>query len=143
MKRILTGASYHSSKTPETKLVVFRRRRAWAPKWQREPRTAANADEIRLWGWQIIHVRFGSLADIFALPAYVRFTPESGHVQCPSQCLAKCSRYPTQLHTKNRSTIVAAPKNISCSVAPGRRFWTSCIAIGGRPIGNSIALSGL
>jgi hypothetical protein len=34
-----------------------------------------------------VHVRFGSKADICAAKSDVRFTPESGHVQCTSQCL--------------------------------------------------------
>jgi hypothetical protein len=33
-----------------------------------------------------INVRFGSLADIRSAKAHVRFTPESGHVQCNSVC---------------------------------------------------------
>jgi hypothetical protein len=31
-------------------------------------------------------VRFGSLADIPTISGNVRFTPESGHVQCNSVC---------------------------------------------------------
>jgi hypothetical protein len=31
-------------------------------------------------------VRFGSLADICAAKSHGRFTPESGHVQCNSEC---------------------------------------------------------
>jgi hypothetical protein len=33
------------------------------------------------------HVRFGSKADICSAQAHVRFTPESGHLQCNSACL--------------------------------------------------------
>ena len=33
-----------------------------------------------------IRVRFGSKADIRSAIAHVRFTPESGHVQCISPC---------------------------------------------------------
>jgi hypothetical protein len=36
---------------------------------------------------QHFDVRFGSKADICTPPAHVRFTPESGHVQCTSLCL--------------------------------------------------------
>jgi hypothetical protein len=32
-------------------------------------------------------VRFGSKADICTAPAHVRFTPDSGHVQCNAVCL--------------------------------------------------------
>src|SRR5262245_58255923 len=32
------------------------------------------------------HVRFGSKADICSAQAHVRFTPDSGHVQCTSEC---------------------------------------------------------
>src|SRR5215470_12695779 len=32
------------------------------------------------------HVRFGSKADICSAKRHVRFTSESGHVQCTSQC---------------------------------------------------------
>ena len=32
------------------------------------------------------YVRFGALADICSAKAHVRFTPESGHVQCNSAC---------------------------------------------------------
>jgi hypothetical protein len=32
-------------------------------------------------------VRFGSKADIRAVKSHVRFTPESGHVQCTRPCL--------------------------------------------------------
>ena len=31
-------------------------------------------------------VRFGSLEDILQCNRHVRFTPDSGHVQCNSQC---------------------------------------------------------
>jgi hypothetical protein len=33
------------------------------------------------------YVRFGSEADICGAKRHVRFTPESGHVQCTSLCL--------------------------------------------------------
>jgi len=33
------------------------------------------------------NVRFGSRADISSAQAHVRFTPESGHVQCKRPCL--------------------------------------------------------
>src|SRR5262245_4061242 len=32
-------------------------------------------------------VRFGSKADMYSMRAYVRSTPESGHVQCTRPCL--------------------------------------------------------
>jgi hypothetical protein len=32
------------------------------------------------------NVRFGSLADILRRGSHVRFTPESGHLQCTSLC---------------------------------------------------------
>jgi len=32
------------------------------------------------------NVRFGSKADVRAAKSHVRFTPESGHVQCSSRC---------------------------------------------------------
>src|SRR5262249_29619887 len=35
----------------------------------------------------ISNVRFGSKADICSAKGHVRFTPESGHVQCTSLCL--------------------------------------------------------
>jgi hypothetical protein len=33
------------------------------------------------------YIRFGSKADICSAKRHVRFTPESGHVQCTSSCL--------------------------------------------------------
>ena len=41
-----------------------------------------------------VHVRFGSKADICSVKGHVRFTPESGHVQCNSVCplCAMCGR---------------------------------------------------
>jgi hypothetical protein len=35
---------------------------------------------------RVLNVRFGSKADIAACLSDVRFTPESGHVQCNSEC---------------------------------------------------------
>ena len=34
----------------------------------------------------VLDVSFGSLADILRCPRHVRFTPESGHLQCTSVC---------------------------------------------------------
>jgi len=35
---------------------------------------------------EVAHVRSGSLADICTAKDHVRFTPESGHLQCNSSC---------------------------------------------------------
>jgi hypothetical protein len=35
---------------------------------------------------RVHNVRFGSLADICSAKRHVRFNPESGHVQCNSEC---------------------------------------------------------
>ena len=35
----------------------------------------------------LVNVRFGSRADIRSAIGHVRFTPETGHVQCTSPCL--------------------------------------------------------
>jgi len=37
----------------------------------------------------LLHVRFGSLADILRRGGHVRFTPESGHVRCNYRCLQR------------------------------------------------------
>ena len=34
----------------------------------------------------LVDVRFGSKADMCSAKGHVRFTPESGHVQCTSPC---------------------------------------------------------
>jgi hypothetical protein len=41
---------------------------------------------------EVVHVRFGSLADILISPHDVRFTPKSGHAQPPASMSAKCQK---------------------------------------------------
>ena len=63
-----------------------------------------------------MNVRFGSKADIRSAKGDVRFTPESGHVQCKSVCpLSANGGHPrNKLHELNKTT-------------PGSRFLSAAI----------------
>jgi hypothetical protein len=65
---------------------------------------------MQRWDVRPADVRFGSLADIATRWRHVRFTPESGHVQCNSACLlwAKSGHCEMAPEEKDRPTAVSS-----------------------------------
>jgi hypothetical protein len=64
-------------------------------------------------------VRFGSKADIRAAKCHVRFTPESGHVQCNGPCLLWAKSGHSSARPCLRTTFgngQCSPRNIGCVV---------------------------
>ena len=53
------------------------------------------------------NVRFGSLADMAPSPHNVRFTPESGHLQCTSAC-PLCAN--SGLMRRNKRIVIRSPR---------------------------------
>ena len=71
------AASGHAAAAPPSSVMNSRRLIA-APEAQDEA-----SYRLRLAHWKgAADVRFGSLADMCSAKRHVRFTPESGHVQC-------------------------------------------------------------
>src|SRR5262245_12901432 len=57
------------------------------------------------------NVRFGSKADICDAKGYVRFTPESRHVQCTTQCLLRARSGLMQCSNWDRYSITSSARN--------------------------------
>ena len=85
-------------------------------------------------GRALRHVRFGSKADICGAKQHVRFTPNSGHVQCISSCLL-CAKsgHGRQTIEPRPSRCPAAPTFCRRALFPDRKGGTvksiSCRAL--------------
>src|SRR5262249_42102035 len=73
------------------KMVMNSRRLIRLPRGSRQAIVLAQTSTLKGGGYAFrrrsANVRFGSLADICTAIGHVRFTPESGHLQCTSACL--------------------------------------------------------
>src|SRR5215471_9701046 len=77
-------------------------------------------DQFAMQKSRVAHVRFGSKADIAALPINVRFTPNSGHRNSIVRCLlcAKSRHYASQQNSGYSITSSARSSNDGGMVIP-------------------------
>jgi len=91
---------------------------------------AAKGDTMQMACYSLVLLRFTPKADMCAAKGHVRFTPESGHVQCTSSCLLWANSGHSCTPFLNRRTRHVAIRAEHTTVARlGLRSHTASLAV--------------